>query len=179
VRTRLLPLVPCALLLFACRPDVFSVEVSGETTVQGDPSPLPGLLQVFPGIANFASLDFDQTQEFQNQGVTKDQVRSVTLEALRLRIVAPQSQDYGFLDELQFFAKAGDQEALIAEKFNISGQGLVPPNPVLELDLKDVELQPYVTAPSMAITTRGKGRLPPQDTRLEATVRLQVQVKVF
>lgn len=158
---------------------MFPVEVKGESTIPGDTSPIPGLLSAFPGFGNFANLDFNQSQEFQNQGVTKDQVESVKPDHIRLQIVSPDSQDFSFLESLQFYAKAGDQEVLVAEKSGIDQLGLKAPNPVLEMDVTDAELQPYVTAESMSIIVRGKGRLPPQDTKLEATVGLKVTIKVF
>lgn len=168
------------LSLLACQPNVFPVEVNGETTVPGDPSPLPAVLNVFPAIGSFSNIDFNQSQEFQNQGVTKDQVNSVRMSFARIRIVSPDTQDYSFLQQLQFFARAGDEEVLVAEKFGIDQLGLQPPNPVLELEVKpDAELQPFVTAPSMSIVVRGNGRLPPQNTRLEATVGVNVEIKVF
>jgi hypothetical protein len=172
-------LVLAVLPLVACRPDVFDVEVKGETTIEGDPSPIPGLLNVFPGISSFNGIDFSQSQEFQNQGVTKDDVESVKATSIRLKIISPDTQDFDFLEQLQFFARAGDEEVLVGEKFGIDKLGLKAPNPVLELDLKDVELQPFVVAPSMSIVVRGRGRQPPQRTRLEATVNFDVQVKIL
>ncbi|MBX5482996.1 MAG: hypothetical protein IRZ16_14315 [Myxococcaceae bacterium] len=169
-----------AVALSACNPNVFPVEVQGETTIPGDPSPIPGLLNAFPGIGSFANIDFNQTQEFQNQGVTKDQVRSVHVDHVQIRILSPETQDFSFLENLQFFASAADQELLVAEKFGIDKLGLKAPNPVLELDVKkDVDLAPFVTAEKMSIIVRGKGRMPPQETRLEATVGVNVEVTIF
>ncbi len=178
MQLRTVVLAPALLALTACGANVFPVEVSGETTIAGDPSPLGNLLGAF-NIGSFASIDFDQSQEFQNQGVTKDQVESVKTSFVRLKIISPETQDFSFLENLEFWAKVGDQEVLVAEKQGIDRLGLKAPNPVLELDVTDAELQPYVTAPAMSIVVRGKGRMPPQDTRLEATVGLDVTVKVF
>lgn len=180
MQLRSLLLVPAILSLSACQPNVFPVEVKGETTIQGDPSPLPALFSVFPGIGSFSNIDFNQSQEFQNQGVTKDQVNSVRMSFARIRIVSPDDQDFSFLQQLQFFARAGDEEVLVAEKFGIDKMGLNAPNPVLDLEVKpEVELQPFVTAPTMNIVVRGNGRLPPRNTRLEATVGVDVEIKVF
>lgn len=171
-----LPAVGALLLLAACSAPSFSTEVQGETVVPGDPSPLSGVLNSIPAIGSFTSLDFNQDQEFKNQGVTKDEVSSVRVSRLRLRILSPAEQDFSFLDEVRFYAKAGDQEVLIAEAVGVaqrqSGQEL-------ELGVRDVELQPYVTAPSMSILVRGRGRVPPQDVRLQAVVTLDVEVNVL
>ena len=179
MQLRPLIFVPVLALLAGCSAS-FPVEVKGETTIQGDPSPLPGLFNTFPGIGSFSNIDFNQSQEFKNQGVTKDQVKSVHMDHVRLKIVSPDTQDFTFLQNLQFFAQANDQEVLVAEKSGIDQLGLKAPNPVLEMDVKsDVDLAPFVTAKSMSIVVRGKGHLPPQDTRLEATVGINVEPQIF
>jgi hypothetical protein len=179
MQLRAVALVPALIALTACGANVFPVEVTGESTIRGDPTPLvPDLLGAF-NIGSFSNIDFNQTQEFQNQGVTKDQVESVKTDYIQLKIVSPDTQDFSFLESLQFFAQVGDQEVLVAEKMGIDQLDLRPPNPVLELDVTDAELQPFVVAPAMSIVVRGKGRLPPQETRLEARVGLDVTVKVF
>lgn len=173
------PLAGLALAFAACGANVFPVEVKGETTIQGDPSPLPGLLSL-PAIGGFTNIDFDQSQEFQNQGVTKDQVSKVTPTFVRLRIVSPNTQDFSFLESLQFYSRASDEEILVAEKFDIGSLGLQPPNPTLNLDVNpSADLVEHVTAPSMSIVVRGSGKLPPQDTTIEAVVGLDVEVKVL
>ncbi len=170
----------CALLsLLACGPPTFVAEVKGETTVPAAPSGIFTLLEAFPAIGSFSSLDFNQNQDFQNQGVTKEQVASAKLKSLRLKVLSPADQDFSFLDTLEFYAKAGDQEVLVASKRNISSLGLKAPNPVLVLDVTDAELQPFITAPSMSITVRGRGRKPSKEVRLQADVKLNVQVRLL
>jgi hypothetical protein len=175
----LLLLAPALLAFAACEANVFPVEVKGETTIQGDPSPIPGVLNWFQPIGSFTNIDFNQSQEFKNQGITKEHVKSVRPDYVRLRIVSPDTQDFSFLDSIQFFARSGDQEVLVAEKHDIAQLELSAPNPVLILDVSRAELQPFVTAPSMSIVVRGSGRLPPQDTKLEAVVGLKVEIRVF
>jgi hypothetical protein len=170
----------CALLsLVACAPPGFVAEVKGEATVAGDPTGISTVLDAFPSIGSFSSLDFDQNQDFQNQGVTKDQVSSAKLQSLSLKILSPADQNFSFLDTLEFYAKAGDQEVLVASKHNISSLGLNAPNPVLVLDVTDAELQPFITAPSMSISVRGKGRKPSKEVRLQVDVKLDVQVRLL
>ena len=163
--------------LTGCEANVFPVEVKGETTIPG--SPLPDVLTAFPAVGSFSNIDFNQSQEFQNQGITKDQVKSVRPEYVRLRILSPDTQDFSFLQSIQFFAKVGDTEALVAEKRDIDTLGLTAPYPVLSLDVSNVELQPFVTAPSMSIVVRGNGRQPPQDTKIQAEVGLKVAINLF
>lgn len=176
--TSVLPV--CALLwLAACSSPGFTAEVKGETTVAGDPTGISTVLDAFPAIGSFSSLDFDQNQDFKNQGVTKEQVSSARLQSLSLKVLSPADQDFSFLDTLEFYAKAGDQEVLVASKRNIASLGLKAPNPVLELDVTGVELQPFITAPSMSISVRGKGRKPSKEVRLQVDVKLDVQVRLL
>jgi hypothetical protein len=178
------PMRPASLLsawaclaLAACTPASFETELKGETTVPAGP---PGaVLNAFPPIASFAGLDFNQNQDFKNQGVTKTDVNSVHPKSLELRLVSPSDADFTFLDTLEFYAKAGDQEKRIAHKQDISRLALRTPNPVLRMEVDDAELQPFIAAPSMSIIVRGKGRMPEQEVRLQAVLVLQMKVALF
>lgn len=165
--------------LIACAPASFDTELKGETTVPAGPPGVITILNAFPAISSFAGLDFNQSQDFKNQGVSKDEVSSVRARSVELRLLSPSDADFGFLDTLEFFAKAGDQEARFALKQDISRLGLSAPNPVLKLDVEEAELQPFVAAPSMSIIVRGKGRMPEQEVRVQAVVSLNVQVDLF
>jgi hypothetical protein len=159
---------------------VFKTTLTGDATVPGDPSPLSPILNAFPSIGSFANMDFDQNQDFKNQGVRKEQVRSVTAESVTLNLLTPVDQDFSFLESLQFVARAGDDELTFAQKDGIADLGLTAPNPSLKLDIvKNAELQPYVAAPSTSIIVRGNGRYPPKETRLEAKVLLRVELTLF
>jgi hypothetical protein len=175
-----LPALACALVtLVACGSPTFVAEVKGETTVPA--APLGGVLpplDAFPAIGSFNSLDFNQNQDFQNQGVTKDHVASARLQSFQLKVLAPADQDFSFLDTLEVYAKTGDREVLVASRQNISTLNLKAPNPVLKLEPTGVELQPFLAAPSMSLSVRGKGRMPPKDVRLQADVKLEVQAKL-
>lgn len=174
----LLPAWAC-LGLFACTPTAFDAELKGETTVPAGPPGIGSVLNAFPAISSFAGLDFNQSQDFKNQGVTKDEVTSVKARSIELRLLSPSDADFSFLDTLEFYAKAGDKEERFAHKKDISRLGLRPPNPVLKMEVEDVELQPFIAAPSMSIIVRGKGRMPEQEVRLQAAVVLNVQVDLF
>ncbi len=169
----LLPAWAC-LTLAACSPVSFDTELRGETTIPSGSSPGTPL-NAFPAIGSFAGLNFNQSQDFKNQGVAKDEVSSVSARSVELRLVAPDNADFGFLDTVEFFAQAGDQEKRFASRRDISRLSLRAPNPVLRVDVEDVELQPFVAAPSMSIIVRGKGRIPEQEIRLQAIVVLKVE----
>lgn len=175
-RTVLLGLAGATFALAGCGDLVtFDVKIAGSSKVDG--SPFGALFSVFPLASSFNSFDLSQTQDFKNQGVAKGDVKSVKLGTLTLRIASPSGQDFGFLDELEFFAEAeGLAKKRVAHKSGIAQLGLKAPNPVLTLDLDDAELEPYVSAAKMSITTTVKGRQPNQDTTLEVAAVFKVTV---
>jgi hypothetical protein len=168
-----------AALLAGCEPGTFYTDVKGETTIDGDPTPISTVLGTFPGIGSFTNMDFNANQDFQHQGVTVDQVSSVKVSALTLKITSPGTQGFDFLDEISFWAKVGSQESKVAEKTNITAMGLTAPNPVLSLDVTGAELQPFISAPTMSIIVKGRGRTPPQNTTLEAVARFKVDITLL
>src|SRR5512140_1988526 len=113
-RVRLAAGALVGLLATGCEPGTFYADLQGETTVKG--SSLPDILNAFSPIASFTNVDFNANQDFQNADITKDQVGSVTVSFLLLKITSPSTQDFSFLDSISFYAKAGDTEALIARK---------------------------------------------------------------
>ena len=169
--------VLASLLALGCSPNLFHTEVNGETTIQG--SVLGGVLNTFPTVGNFANLDFNENQDFKNQQASKSQVTSVKVESIKLILEPGWIRTSSFLDNLQFFARSGDDETLIAEKNAIAELGLAAPNPVLAMDVNAAELRKHVAAPTMSIIVRGRGRSPPKDTGIETTVALKVDLKLF
>jgi hypothetical protein len=168
-------LTAASLGLAACAPASFTTQVRGETTVPAGPPGVTTLLNALPAVSSFAGLDFNENQDFKNQGLGKDEVTSARVQTLTIEVVSPNDQDFAFLDSLEFFARAGDREARIAHKENIARLNLRPPNPVLTLELDELELQPFISAPTMSIIVRGRGRMPERDVRLRAVVTLEVQ----
>lgn len=163
-----------ALAVTACGPISFTTEMKGEAVIQG--STLGQFFNVFPQLSNFANIDFDENQDFKNNDTRRENIKSMKVTSLTLRIVSPSTQDYGFLQSLEFAVKSGDLEQQIASKQGIDMLGLAAPNPTLKLDVVDAELAPFVHAPTMTIITRGTGHQPAQETRLEATVKFLVGV---
>lgn len=168
--------VAAGLSLTACSPSSFTTEVRGEATVPASPSGTSTLLNAFPAISSFSSLDFNENQDFKNRGVTKDEVTRVQVKRMTLKVLSPNDQDLGFLDSLEAVARAGNSESRFASREGIAGLGLNPPNPTVGLNTDgSLDLRPYVAAPSMAIILRGTGRLPERDVRVQATVELEVE----
>ncbi len=163
--------------LTACGPVGFTTEIKGQGTVTGGTG-LGGVLTMFPQLSTLTNIDFDQSQDFKNNNTSRDHVTSVLLKSMTLKISSPNDQDFSFLDTIQFVAKTGENEAVFAEKSNISKLGLKAPNPVLTLNSTNVDLAPFVRASTMSIVMRGTGRQPPQDTRVEVITVFNVFVKL-
>ena len=166
-----------AVMSSGCRPTIyFETTAKGSTQVQG--SPLGAVLGQFPAISQFDNFDLSQTQDFQNQGVTKNDVSSVKIKEFNLQITNPNNEDFSWLNSISFTVSANGQSAAVASKNNVNQLGLTAPNPQFDLDVPDVELQPYVTAASMSITGNANGTSPPQDTTVQAVVRFGVSAYV-
>jgi hypothetical protein len=161
-----LPLVTCSGI------DNFQIDEKSSTTIPGA-TLIEQLVNV--GFAGFGNIDITQNTSLKNQGVTKDQIDSVKLSHVTMRITNPPSgQDFTFMSSLKFFVEApGVQRALIA-------QGGPFPEGALTVDLQieDVELAPYAAAERMTITTEANGQRPRQDTTIEATMGLDVDVNI-
>lgn len=163
--------------LAACQANTFPLELKGEATVAADPSGAP--LNAFPTIGNFTNVDFRQNPDIKFRQVSQEQINSVKPSSITLKILSPLEQDFAFLDRLEFFVKSGDEQVLVAERDGIALLDLPLPQPELRLDVKDVELHPYITAPSASVIIRGQGRHPKVATQVQATVVLTVELKLF
>ncbi len=154
------------------------------TLVVRDDSVVPrrSVLEEVLGTVSFTGLgsfDISETQEFQNQGYSKDQIDSVRLERFSLIITnplgEPEDVNFDFLSSIRFYVETeGLPRQLIAELDPI-------PAEVQDIDLDvipGVELQPYAIAPSMQITTSVNGMRPEQETTVLAEVTFDVDIAV-
>lgn len=152
--------------------DNISVDAGGTATIPKR-TLIDELLTGPVGFLGFDQIDF--SQQFKNQGVTKEQVDAVHLESMTLTIAAPASGSFDFLDEVAFYAEAKGQP-----KVKIAAISDIPPG-ARELDLQvnsDVDLTPYVTASSMTISSEVKGERPEQETQVEAAAVLDVDIHI-
>ena len=176
MRARLFPL---GLLSLAACVNNFHATLQGESVVPGDPHSVGGLLSALPGFNNFGNIDFSQNPDFKNKNISKDQITSVHADAVSVKILDPRSQDFAFLDALKFSVQTGDATALMASRAGIAQLGLHAPTPTLQMQVTHAELKPFVTAPQVSVLVEGTGRPPAEDTRLQATVDVEVEFKVF
>lgn len=120
----------------------------------------------------FDELDF--SQEIANQGVTEDQIDSVHMTSFVIHTDEGSGATLDFLESVAFYAEAdGQARVLVASSTNFKGKTSVD----LVVD-EEVELKPYVVAPSMNLVAEVKGKRPAQDTRLTADVVLSVDATI-
>lgn len=164
-------IAPIALVLAGCGA-TFDVEVESTATIRSG-----GLFQNFLSntFGDFTSLDLSQSQSFQNAGVEKDQIDSVRLSEAVLVIDTPADGTFEFLDAISFFVEAeGAPKKRLAFKQNIPNDAKT-----VSLEIDDLELAPYVTAPSMKVTTEATAHAPQRDTTIKATLVFAVDPRLF
>ena len=153
--------------------DNFEIPVNAEATV-----PKATLIDELLGPLEFAGFNsIDLSQDFRNQGVTEDDIDSVHIKSMTFKIKAPAGANFDFLESLTFFAET---TALANDKVQIASLAEVPKGKT-ELEMvvnQDVDLRPYATAPKMKLTSSIKGKRPPEETTVTATVLLDVDIHI-
>lgn len=170
-----LPTLLALVLATACTDnglDTFDITRTATATIAG--SVVPVVLQQALGLTGFGNMDFAQAQEFKNAGVKPNEVDSVKLHALSLQVQQPQGQDLTFFDSIEFYAEADGLPRLLVA----SGGPFAKGQTAVSLTMKGAELKPYVTAAKMSLSTEVKGKQPPQETKVLATVVLRVDIDV-
>lgn len=170
--TRLLALVPAALLLASCgRLDEVDIRRSASGTIPGAPGATPLPSGTFAGLG----LMLDRSVLEQN-GIEPDDVDSARLVGLTLAATQGTSLE-AWLDAVSFHVEGpGLPRALVARRTGI--RGLPAGTRTIELETFDVDLKPYVLAPSSTVVVEVTGNQPPQDTTVEATATVRVNVNV-
>jgi len=151
-------------------------EISFTETAQATIPP-GGLVETLAGDLGFDSLtrfDITESQALANEGVQRHEIDSMRLTRLGLEVLSPDGGDLSFLERLEFYVSAPELPRVRiahAEDFP-DGASQV------DLALDSVELADYAAAPSMTIDTESSGRRPAQETRLEVSLELLVDVNV-
>lgn len=166
--------LPLLLGTITCAPlDVISLEESSTTTV-----PKASIFEQLIGdlgFGGFINIDLVDNTQLQNQGVERHQIDSVYATSFTLTITQPTSgQDFSFVDSLQFFVNAEN-----LPKMRIaSGSNFPIGAKELELNLDPLDLAPYAAAESMTITSDVEGRRPMEETDIEATILLEIDLNI-
>ncbi len=163
-----------ALALAGCGYPSFNTTLQGEQLVTGAAD--GGTLPPFVPIPQLSAIDLDKNPDFIANNATRSIMVSAKAQKATVQIVSPLTQDFSFLDDVSLVATAGDSEAVFAEKTGVAALNLASPTPLLELEVKDVNLAPQLVSPAVSVVMRGHGRNPPSDTRMKVSVDLFVQV---
>lgn len=167
---KLLPAVALVTAITCDNIDNIDVDAGGAVTV-----PAATIIEkLLSGALDFAGFDkIDFTQDFANQGVTKNDVDSVRLKSLTLTIES--GSNFDFLQSLSFSAAADGQPAVEIARIDAVPKGVKK----IELDVSaNAELKPYVVAPSMRITGKAEGSRPDQETKIAASAVFDVDIHI-
>lgn len=173
-RRHLIAIAPLLVLVLTCSGiDNLDITATGRAVIP-QRSVLDELLGTL-SFAGFEGFDISQSQEFRNQGYTKDQIDSVQISSFTLTIESPAGASFDFLRSIRFIAQAdGLPDVEIAHLDSVPAGATV-----LDLDVDDsLELEAYVTAPSITITTTANGMRPPEETTVRATAVFDIDVSV-
>lgn len=127
------------------------------------------------GFSSLSDMNLSESAEMKNSGAKANQIDSIHLTLLRLKVKKPPTgQDLTFFSTVKFYAESkGLPKVLVAE-----GGPFAAGTAQVDLKLTGAELKAYATAPAMSLTTEVTGHPPAQDTTIEATVSLRVNVNV-
>ena len=139
----------------------FDVPVSGEARIPGATGGVLDQVLGSIGFDDLDNLDFDNTQEFENNEVSRDHVSSAKLSSLTLSIADPAGADFDWLDSITFTVSADNLEPVrVAQKEVADGVS------TFDCDLDNVELAPFVREESFSIRTQADANNPPEDTTI-------------
>lgn len=156
--------------LSGCGLASFDVPASGTIEIPGSPlGAVEWVDQAIPLPASLTSMSLKDSKEFKNKDLSPSDVRSITLQSMKLEVVEGDSLD--FLRTIEFWAATeGKPEIKIAE-------GTIPAGARgVTLDVTDAELKEYALAPAMTVTTKATGHPPLHDTEVRTTLRFYVEV---
>lgn len=169
---KLLPAIALVTAVTCDNIDNIDVDAGGKVTV-----PAATLVEkLLAGALDFTGFDeIDFSQEFANQGVSKDQVDAVHLKSLTLTIEGPAGGNFDFLQSISFSAQADGVGEVEIARIDAVPEG----QKTLELDVStSVDLTPYVVAPSMRIKGKAEGSRPDQETTIAAAAVFDVDIHI-
>lgn len=150
--------------------DRFDVSTSASAEIQK-----ATILEELLGAVNFSGFDkLNFAQQIANQGVSEEQIDSVKIKTLVLHTAEGESTTLDFIKSAKFYAEAeGLPRVLVASSDDFAGETSV------EMDVEaELELKPYVVAPSMTLSAEVEGKRPQEDTKITADVTLMVDATV-
>lgn len=161
-------------------PDVLDITQDEDITVGGGPTTERLTDDGMNTVGTGSGLSGSLSTELENQGVSKSDVDSVRLKAVKLRVIEPLREGQplvklNFIEQLSMYVGSpGLPEVLVAEGgqefFASAGYSL-------DLPLKEgVDLKDYVTAESMSVRTEVNAHRPALSCTVRFTTALTVDV---
>ena len=156
----------------ACDPQVsFPVTIEGSTVVES-----VGIIGGFLGdisFGNLGGLDFDASQEFENNDARKENIRSLKVRSIEMSASDPEDANFDWLENIEFIAGAPDNPDIQVASGE-PGNGVTS----FQLQIADEELAEYAKSDRFSISTEGNGSPPPDDTTVDVTVIFDVVVGI-
>lgn len=119
-----------------------------------------------PIVVRSPEINTSSEQVFKNHNTSPELVESAFLNQVSLSIVAPETQNFNFLNEINLFIKDGEgNEALLASKKGIPESSLQ----ILELETSGTNLKPFIQKGSFTIRT---------DAITDQVVDTEIEIKV-
>lgn len=164
----------CVIGSVGCGPPTvtFDVPVHAETVVE-EGTLIDEVLGAF-GFEEFAGLDLEGTQEFQNEDVRREQVTQARLTLLNLSIVEPQGANFDWLNSFTLSVEAAD-----LDKIEVASKEVDDGQEAFSGDIVNVDLAAYVREEFMEITTDVNASRPPQDTTVAIDVNFKITAEVL
>ena len=171
---RIAPAIGLAGLLACCSGLIgIDINASGTATVQG--SALGSVLSLPAGFGGLTAINLSQESAFKNQNTDKDHITSCRVSKLTVKVNSPASQDLSFLTSIAFSISAPN-----LPKVRIAHVESIPAGAhSVDLTIDDVQLGAYCKADTFSVTTDASGHAPPQDTTIEADLRLHIDANLL
>lgn len=170
VLRKVLPAVALVTAVTCANLDNIDVDAGGKVTVPAG-TIVDKLLAGALDFTGFNKIDF--SQDFANQGVTKDDVDSVHLKSLELTIES--GDNFDFIESISFSVGADGLDTVEIAHLDAVPKGTKK----LVLDVStSAELKPYVVAPSMRIDGKVQGERPDQETTVSAAAVFDVDIHI-
>lgn len=148
------------------------VEVASETTVESA-GPLGGTFSEL-GFGQFASFDVSNSQTFQNNDASRNNIGDSYVTQFTLKVTAPDNQTLSFIDGMEVYIGDGNTRTRVAYL------GDEQNTDVRELALQvhdDREIGQYLRADETVVDVEASGSPPEEDTTLEAVMGFNIQLE--
>jgi hypothetical protein len=173
---KILSIFSISLILFSCSKQFegltnFKISYSNEAVIQSSTGiNLPFNIATPPTETN-------SEQKFKNENTTKDFIKEIFIESIKVQITDPNSADFSFLEEITIYINAdGLEEKSIAWKNPVAGNG----SKTLILDVSGDDLQEYIKKDAFTFRINAiTDEIITQDYTLKISTECKVSAKLI